>query len=144
MAEPNNIPTEKGIKGKAKMVERLSVWELLFAGDFKSALKIGIRDVFGPRLRNMMAEFSDTVIRSFIFGDEYKSSYTPDNSKTNYRVISTNNQMLPASQTRGGNRYDAITLEFDSYVDAQGTREFIQNDPTPTLPRRPAVPKAIS
>lgn len=127
MAEPNNAPVQKGIKGKAKMVERLGVWDLLFAGDIKSALQIGIRDVFGPKIRNMIAEFSDTVIRSLIYGDEYKSSYAVDSRKTNYRVISTNNQLLPASQSRGGGRYDAIAIEFDSYVDAQGTKEYIQN-----------------
>lgn len=128
MPDPNNTPLEKGTKGKAKLVDRLTVWDLLFAGDIKTALQIAVRDVLGPKLRNTMAEFSDTVIRSFIYGaDNYKTSYGSESSKTNYRVISTNNQLLPASQSRGANRYDAITLEFDSYVAAQDAREYVQN-----------------
>lgn len=128
MPEPNNTPLEKETKGKAKLVERFTVWDLLFAGDIKTAWHIAVKEVLGPKLQNMIAEFSDTVIRSFVYGsNNYKSSYGSDSTKMNYRVISNNNQLLPASQSRGASRYDAITIEFDSYVEAQDAREYVQN-----------------
>lgn len=128
MPDPNNNPLEKGTKGKAKLVDRLTVWDLLFAGDIKTALSVAVKTVLGPKLQNLIAEFGDTVIRSVVYGDDFKSSYSNTGSgNINYRVISNNNQALPSSQTRGGSRYDAITLEFPSYVAAQDAREYIQN-----------------
>lgn len=126
MAEPNQEPVKKGIKGKAKMVE-LGVWDLLFAGDIKTALQIAVREVLGPKLKSTISEFSDTVIRSFVYGDDYKSAYDSSSvGRTNYRVISNSNQpLLSSPTTRGGGRYDAMAIEFESYVDAQGMREFI-------------------
>ena len=131
MPEPNNTSVPKGVKGAVKKVERLGVLDLLFAGDIKTAFQVAVKDVLGPKLQDILVNFSDTVIRSFIYGDNYRSSYdSRSNSGTfnNYRIISSGGQNQTGSyQTKPGDRYESITLVFEYYEDAKNAITFIQN-----------------
>ena len=120
MAEPNKSP----IKGTVKKVERLGVVDLLFAGDIKSAFQIAIKDVLGPKLQDILVNFSDTVTRSFVYGDNYRSSYDNRSGNTNYRLIS--NGQSGSYQTKPAERYDQVTYAFQDYEDAKNAIAFIQ------------------
>ena len=120
MAEPNKSP----IKGTVKKVERLGVFDLLFAGDIKSAIQVAIKDVLGPKLQDILVNFTDTVTRSFVYGDNYRSSYDNRSSNTNYRLIS--NGQTQNYQTKPMNRYDQVVFAFQYYEDAKNAIAFIQ------------------
>lgn len=127
MPENTTPSTPKGIKGTVRKVERLGVFDLLFAGDIKTAFQVAVKDVLGPKLQDILVNFSDTVIRSFIYGDGYRSSYDSRSSgNTPYRIISAQNQPQSNYQTRPADRYSAIAYEFDSYEDAKNAIAFMQ------------------
>lgn len=124
MPEPNNTNVSKGVKGTVKKMERLGVLDLLFAGDIKTAFQVAVKNVLGPKLQDILVNFADTVTRSFVYGDNYKSSYDQKSGNTNYRIISSGNT-TQTYQNKPADRYEAFSLEFESYEDAKNVINYI-------------------
>lgn len=127
MPESSNTNVPKGVKGTVRKVERLGVFDLLFAGDIKTAFEVAIKNVLGPKLQDILVNFADTVTRSFVYGDNYKSSYDQRSGGTNYNkisIISSGNQ-TQTYQSKPADRYESVTFEFDSYEDAKGVINYI-------------------
>ena len=122
MPDPSN-DSRKVVKGEVRKLERLGVFDLLFAGDVKTALKLAKSEVLKPRLMDMIVNYVDAFVRSFVYGDEYASHASIGGGNTNYRTISTstNGQVKPAD------RYDVSTFEFNYYEDAKNVIAELQN-----------------
>ena len=123
MAEPND--NKSIIKGTVKKVEKLGVIDLLFAGDIKTAFEVAVKDVLGPKLQDILVNFTDTVTRSFVYGDNYKSTYDNRSGNTNYRIISNSNNN--SYQSRPSDRYEQVAFAFQYYDDAKNAINYIRD-----------------
>lgn len=123
----DNKTNKQGVKGKVREVNPIGVLDLLFAGDIKTAFKVAVKEVLGPKLQEILVNFTDTVTRSFVYGDDYRTSYDTRSGSTNYRVISNSNNQNRISSSKPSDRYETIAYEFESYEDAKNTIAYIQN-----------------
>ena len=124
MSDTNN-ESRKIVKGEVKKMERLGVFDLLFAGDIRSAYRLAVREVLRPRLMDIIVNFVDTVTRSFVYGDDAPAHDPAKTGNTPYRTISTSGGVTV--QAKAPDRYDVGTVEFAYYEDAKAVIDGLRN-----------------
>lgn len=119
MAEENEVQssTRDVTKGKVKRHDDVKLFDIFFAGDWKSSIKIAFTEVIVPKIADMVVDSVSAAIRALVYGDGYSPAPKAKSGTTNvpYNVISSSRSVV----ARRTDRYNVSELIFEDRMDAE-------------------------
>lgn len=118
MPENEELTSTRNVtKGTVKRNDDIKLFDIFFAGDWKTSLRIAFTDVIVPKIADMIVDSFNAAVRALVYGEGY--SPAPKSRDNNgyfaYNKVSSERR-VPA---RTMDRYNVSELVFDQRMDAE-------------------------
>lgn len=110
-------------KGTVKRNDDVKLFDIFFAGDWRSSLRIAFTEVIVPKIADMIVDSFNAAVRALVYGEGYSPAPKQRDNNGYFAYNKVSERRVPA---RTLDRYNVSELVFDQRMDAEEVLDMME------------------